>query len=334
MLISLKCVAEEEPGEKWQKRFNKSWPYYKKWFLSEGHTARAGYLTCLEQLQEHMPELVPIYEELCELAGGSDLAARYLSLYNPPPFMSGCTQVAWNEHPYSLIRNYDYNPKWFEGTLFKTNWLKPVIGMSDCNWGLLDGMNADGLAISLTFGGRKISGEGFGIPLIMRYVLETCKDVPQAVSTLLRLPVHMSYNVTVLDKTGKYKTVYLTPDKGPHVDHQKVATNHQQDIEWLEYAELTATKERKSYLDSLVAQDHMDRDQLRERFLAAPLYNKDIQKSFVTLYGAQYDLEALSASIFWPGKLLEQSFEHFNECREFVNISKPNTGEFTAYKVR
>ena len=330
MLISLKCLEENKPGDKWKKRFNKSWPFYKKWFLSEGHTARPGYLTCLEKLEEHMPELVPTYKSLCELAGGSDLAARYLSLYNPPPFMSGCTQVAWNKHPYSLIRNYDYNPKWFEGNLFKTNWLKPVIGMSDCNWGLLDGMNADGLAISLTFGGRKISGEGFGIPLIMRYVLETCSDVTQAVSTLLRLPVHMSYNVTVLDKTGRYNTVYLTPDKGPHVDHEKVATNHQQSIEWLEYEELTATRERKVFLDALVNQDSMTRDQLRERFLAPPLYNKDIQKSFVTLYGIEYDLEELKATVFWPGKTLEQSFESFKDCREFVNINKPNIGEFTA----
>lgn len=327
MLISLKCVEEDKAGKKWQKRFNKSWPYYKKWFLSEGHTARTGYLSSLEQLEEHMPELLPVYENLCMLAGGGDLVSRFLSLYNPPPFMSGCTQVAWNKHPYSLIRNYDYNPKWFEGNLFKTNWLKPVIGMSDCNWGLLDGMNADGLAISLTFGGRKITGEGFGIPLVMRYVLETCRDTPQAVSTLLRLPVHMSYNVTILDKTGKYKTVYLTPDKGPHVDIERVATNHQQDIEWLEYAELTATRERKIYLDQLVNDPNLSREEVKGKFLQPPLYNKDIQKSFVTLYGVQYDLEKLAATVFWPNKELIQSFENFHECREVININKPNIGE-------
>lgn len=327
MLVSLKCVEEDIAGEKWQKRFEKSWPYYKKWFLSEGHTARTGYLSSIEQLEEHMPELLPLYKHLCELAGGGDLASRYLSLYNPPPFMSGCTQVAWNKHPYSLIRNYDYNPKWFEGNLFKTNWLKPIIGMSDCNWGLLDGMNADGLAISLTFGGRKITGEGFGIPLVMRYVLETCRDTPQAVSALLRLPVHMSYNVTILDKTGKYKTVYMTPDKGPHVDIERVATNHQQDIEWLEYAELTATRERKIYLDHLVDDPSLSREEVRAKFLQAPLYNKDIQKSFMTLYGIQYDLEKLSATVFWPNKELRQSFDDFNECREVININKPNMGE-------
>lgn len=327
MLISLKFAEEDKVGAKWQKYFNKSWPYYKKWYLQEGYTARPGYLSCLEQLEEHMPEILPIYEQVVEQAGGGDLAARYLSLYNPPAFMSGCTQVAWNKPPYSLIRNYDYNPKWFEGVMYKTNWLKPVMGISDCNWGLLDGMNADGLAISLTFGGRKISGEGFGIPLIMRYVLETCKDVPQAISTLLRLPSHMSYNVTILDKSGKYKTVYLTPDKGPHVDVEKVATNHQQDIEWFEYAEMTATKERKAFLDQLVNMEVVDRDELRARFLEPPLYNKDIQKNFVTLYSMQYDLQEGSATVFWPNKSVKQSFDNFKECREFITINKPGLGE-------
>jgi predicted choloylglycine hydrolase len=245
--------------------------------------------------------------------------------------MSGCTQVAYNKPPYSLIRNYDYNPHWFEGVLLKTNWLKPVIGISDCNWGLLDGMNADGLAISLTFGGRKVAAEGFGIPLIMRYVLETCKDVPQAVSTLLRLPSHMSYNVTVLDKTGKYKTVYLTPDKGPFVDSEKVATNHQQDIEWLAYEEFTATRERKVFLDKLVNSGDYSRDQLRQTFLEKPLYNKDISKNFVTLYSMQYDLTNLSATVFWPGKELTQSFERFTEKRTIVNINKPIKGELRKY---
>ena len=328
MLISLKSVEEDKVGDKWKKYFHRSWPHYKKWYLQEGYTARPGYLTCVEALEEHMPELLPIYEQVVEKAGGGDLASRYLSLYNPPAFMSGCTQVAWNKPPYSLIRNYDYNPKWFEGVLYKTAWLKPVIGVSDCNWGLLDGMNADGLAISLTFGGRKISGEGFGIPLIMRYVLETCKDVPEAVSTLLRLPSHMSYNITALDKSGKYKTIYLTPDKGPHVDIEKVATNHQQDIEWLEYAEFTATKERKAFLDHLVDHEVVNRDQLRQRFIMPPLYNKDLQKNFVTLYSIQYDLEELSATIFWPDKEVKQSFKNFREGRVFIPMNKSNLGEF------
>ena len=47
-----------------------------------------------------------------------------------------------------------------------------VIGTADCLWGLLDGMNDAGLVVSLAFGGRRDNGPGFGIPLVVRYVLE------------------------------------------------------------------------------------------------------------------------------------------------------------------
>ena len=49
--------------------------------------------------------------------------------------------------------------------------------MSDCLWGLLDGVNDAGLAVSLTFGGRRDVGDGFGIPIVVRYLLEVCSDV-------------------------------------------------------------------------------------------------------------------------------------------------------------
>ena len=51
-----------------------------------------------------------------------------------------------------------------------------MLGMSDCLWGLLDGVNDAGLAVSLTFGGRRDVGDGFAIPLVVRYLLETCDD--------------------------------------------------------------------------------------------------------------------------------------------------------------
>lgn len=328
MLVSLKSVEEDKVGKKWQECFEKSWPHYKHWYVQEGFKARPGYLTCLEQLELHMPEMLPIYEQVVHYAGGSDLVARFLSMYNPPVFMSGCTQVAWNKPPYSLIRNYDYNPKWFEGNVFKTNWLKPVIGTSDCNWGLLDGMNAEGLAISLTFGGRNTAANGFGIPLIMRYVLETCSSTDEAVACLKRVPSHMSYNITVLDKNGNYKTVYLAPNVLPVVDNEMVATNHQHAIEWLAYEELTATRERKFFLDGIVQIPEITRDQIRDNFLNPPLYNKDVHKNFVTLYGVQYDLENLSATYFWPRRMMKQSFDTFKENRIYINLNKTFKGEF------
>lgn len=70
-----------------------------------------------------------------------------------------------------------------------------VLRMADCLWGVLDGVNDAGLAVSLTFGGRREVGEGFGIPIVVRYVLEVCQTVDEAVRVLSRIPVHMSYNI-------------------------------------------------------------------------------------------------------------------------------------------
>ena len=74
-----------------------------------------------------------------------------------------------------LVRNYDYPASRLEGIVYLTEWSgRRVLGMSDCLWGLLDGVNDAGLAVSLTFGGRRDVGDGFGIPIVVRYLLEIC----------------------------------------------------------------------------------------------------------------------------------------------------------------
>ena len=46
-----------------------------------------------------------------------------------------------------LVRNYDYDLSLFEGVVASTNWSghRSVLGTSDLLWGLLDGLNEDGL---------------------------------------------------------------------------------------------------------------------------------------------------------------------------------------------
>ena len=96
-----------------------------------------------------------------------------------------------------LVRNYDYAPSRMEGIIWSTRLTeRRVIGMSDCLWGLLDGMNDAGLAVSLTFGGRRVLGDGFGIPIVVRYLLETCDDVASAREALARLPYALAHNLT------------------------------------------------------------------------------------------------------------------------------------------
>ena len=329
MFVYLKSIAENRPGSKWSRQFHKTWPYYRKWFLSEGYRARPGYLTSRTELEKYMPELVGTYDRLVDLAGGGDLESRFLSQYCPPPYMTGCSQVAWNLGEPFLMRNYDYSPVLFEGVLLKTNWLKTVIGISDCSWGLLDGINGSGLAVSLTFGGRKITGTGFGIPLILRYILEVCDTVQEAREKLLALPVHMAYNVTVTDPTGAYLTAYLAPDRQPILTDSPIGTNHQGQIDWEDYAKLTATVERKQFLESCLADPLISEAELYKKFLQPPLYNTYFEKSFGTLYTAVYHPKRGSVKVSWPGKSLVQSFETFNEGKEVVNLKKSISRKLT-----
>ena len=322
MFLYLRSISEDKPGEKWKEIFDRTWAHYKKWFLQEGYRNRPGFLTSSMALRNAMPEIYPIYEELCELAGGGDVESRFLSQFSPPPFMSGCSQIAWTKDANFLIRNYDYSPKLFEGVLLKSNWLKPVIGIGDCIWGLLDGMNGDGLAVSLTFGGRNISGEGFGIPLVLREVLETCSTVDEAIAVFRRVPIHMSYNVTILDKTKQFVTVFLSPDRPVSVVATPIGTNHQHSIEWENYASMSATLPRMQFLEKCLYNPEENTNSIKGKFMQPPLYNTEFEKGFGTLYTAIYDLEKMECEIRWPNKKRQFGFENFVEEKFQINLSK------------
>jgi predicted choloylglycine hydrolase len=327
MILGLRSVSEPHPGPKWQQLFEKSWPFYRNWYLAEGFKARPGYLTASSELRKHMPEIAPIYDKLVELAGGGDVEARFLSLYCPPPYVSGCSQIAWTKDRYSIIRNYDYSPKLFDGLLLHTEWLQPVIGISDCMWGLLDGMNASGLAVSLTFGGSKRVGVGFGIPLVIRYVLETCHTTKKAVQVLSRVPVHMAYNLTIVDKMGAHSTVLLAPGREPIVTQDGACTNHQNTMEWTEYAVMTQTRERKVFLEEALHDPEETRESMLKKFFLPPLFHTKYEKAFGTLYTALYDVLKGEIQVYWRDRMLTQSFDKFVEGNLLINLAKVIPGK-------
>ena len=270
-----------------------------------------------------MPELIPVFNSMCRLAHNDDLASRFLSMWCPPPYMGGCSQAVWTKASPTLVRNYDFDPRYFDGRMRYTEYCKPVIGIQDSGWGLLDGMNADGLAVALAFGGRKVTGIGFGIPIILRYVLETCSNVAEGCTVLSRLPVHMAYNVTLVDKTGNYATVYLNPDRPPQVVYQAAAANHQHQVEWDEYAAFTNTIERKHTLEQYLADPKMTRAALVRKFLKSPLYSQQYLRGFGTLYTAVYDVGRGNVKVIWPEKQVEASFRKFGEQEVQIILLRP-----------
>ena len=228
-------------------------------------------------LREHLPELVPTWERLCRLAGGGDTASRVLAHWCPPPHLAGCTQAVVRRGAPILVRNYDYDVRSFDATILSTDYAgRRVLGTGDCIWGLLDGLNEDGLAATLTFGGSREVGTGFGISIVMRYLLETCTTVAEALAVLDRVPVHMAYNVTVLDAAGASATAFIGPGHPPlHVD-RPVVTNHQEDRATEQYAKLSHSRDREVAVRA-VLEAPGDEERAIRAFLEPPTYNRALR---------------------------------------------------------
>jgi predicted choloylglycine hydrolase len=312
-------MSEAQPGPKWAGLFAEYWPAYSRWWMREGIGERATYMESRNALRKHMPEIAPLYDELCSLAGGGDHAARFLSFYCPPPYLSGCSQAIWPGEEPVIVRNYDYSPSAFDSLILHTGWLgRKVMGTSDGLWGLVDGVNDAGLAISLTFGGRRQVGHGFGVPLIIRHVLQTCENVEQASRALSRIPCHMSYNVTVLDAERNYVTVMMAPDRPPLVTNQAVATNHQWNVEWESHARFTSTVERERYLLQRLTLHRDTEEKFIKAFLKPPLYSTAYSAGFGTLYTAVYRPRKREMEIRWPGSCWEFSLDGFIESARHI----------------
>ena len=321
--VAFQAIDEPQPGGHWRDAFNAMWPAYRSWYLKEGESARPDLDTCRGMLADAMPELVATFEQLVALAGDDPLAARFLSMYRPPGFVVGCSQAAFTgDGGPVLVRNYDYPASRLEGIVYRTAWTgRRVIGMSDCLWGLLDGVNDAGLAASLTFGGRPQVGDGFGIPLVIRYLLEVCETVTEACAVLERVPVHAAQNVTVLDRAGDLATVRLGPDRAPEVLNVPVATNHQRPDDWPQYARSVDTFGREQRLLELLGSKRMNSERLFRAFLEEPLYRRADAGGTATLYTVAYFPAAGRAEYRWPSHSSSQSFARFVEHRHAVSYN-------------
>lgn len=324
MRLYFRWVSEEVPGPRWTELYQRSRQGYLRWFRHQGDAARPDLKTCRRALRTHMPELVPMWERLVELAGGEGTVARLLSLYRPTPYLFGCSQAVWTRGRPLLVRNYDYLPGACEGTFLFSNWSGTrVLASSDCLWGVLDGLNEHGLAVALSFGGQRVVGDGFGIPLVLRYVLESCETTAQAVAVLRRVPSHMAYNVSVVDGAGAHKVVQLGPGRRPIALSAAIATNHQRGRTWSAYDRVSRSAEREAFLDQQLADPSLSADRLPGLFLRPPLFAPYPERPFPTLYTAVYRPGALSASFLWPGAAVTQSFDAFEERDLVVPLGSP-----------
>jgi len=317
--MTFAAIDEDQPGRKWQARWRHSWPAYRAW-LSTRRLKEPSPAVCLAALQQHMPQLVQTYDKLLTLSEGGELEACFLSHWQPPEYLAGCSIAAKASHGLvRLVRNYDLSPELNEGLLLKSHWRKPVMGMVEFLWGLSDGINGDGLCAAIAYGGRRDTGAGFGITIIVRYILETCATVEDALKVLERIPSHMAYNVTLADRCGKTASIELQPGGGLRHAWPSIATNHQNGPEQAVGHRFTETHDRRAYLQSLMA-DNPRPDEMAQAFLRPPLFQRRYEEGFGTLFTAEYDPCKPGVTLHWPTGNLAQSFARFREGHDRVTL--------------
>jgi predicted choloylglycine hydrolase len=134
----------------------------------------------------------------------------------------------------------------------------------------------------------------------------------EAIAILQRVPVSMSYSVTLLDGTGDWATVFVAPDRPTEVTRHRVVTNFQHRVEWPEHARATHSVER---CDALQAQIDSPGSltEATEALLRAPLFQSAYLRGYGTLYGAVYRPRSGQVELLWPNQRWAQSLDNFEE---------------------
>ncbi|AXE83860.1 C45 family peptidase [Streptomyces sp. Go-475] len=298
---------------RWAERVRPAMVRAEDWLTEEGRTPE-GAARARRLFEEYMPELVPALDRLAgQLASAQ--ARTLLTMAAVRPFFSGCTQIGRNG---TLLRNYDFAPEHCEGTIVFSHFLRPVIGMQEAGWGLLDGMNNAGLAVSLTFGGRFVHGPGFAIPLVLRYLLETCRTVDEALDRLRTLPVAIPQNVTLVD-ANRTVTVYVGPDIPLTEAPASCAANHQHLPVPDEQERTTRTQTRLAAIQTAGID--------AAAMLRPPLYQCAYDEWLGTVYTAQYRPGEGRVTYHWPKESWDHSFVGFSPGSRTVTLGLPDEND-------
>ncbi|HEX6843641.1 MAG TPA: C45 family peptidase [Actinomycetota bacterium] len=319
---TFRTIDEAEPGPKMAAIFAERASAYASWYLQDGDELRPSAPEGFEALRVHMPELIPAYEAMVREVGGEDpVAARMFTMWRPPGAAIACSQAVLREGERGprLVRNYDYPAELMDAVILRSRLRdRVVVGVTDAVWGLCDGLNDRGLAVSLTFGGRASLGDGFGVPLVVRYLLETCDTVSEARTVLARLPVAHTHNLTIVDAEGDVLTAYLNPDRPVSFRRLPLAVNHQWAVESWDPFLAESTLQREWWLLRLLDDPDVDHERFLGAFLVPPLYSLAHDVGRGTVYTAAYDPREGDITYAWPTLQLPLRCDAFEEGEHVV----------------
>jgi predicted choloylglycine hydrolase len=138
--------------------------------------------------------------------------------------------------------------------------------------------------------------------IVLRYLLETCDTVDEAVGRLRSLPIAIPQNVTLVD-SEKSVTVFVGPDIPLTEAPDACAANHQHLPVPDDQERFTRTQERLSTVRATGTDV--------AAMLKPPLYQYAYDEGLGTVYTAHYRPAEGRATYHWPDETWEQSFTGF-----------------------
>jgi predicted choloylglycine hydrolase len=126
----------------------------------------------------------------------------------------GCTQIAvlpeiTSNHHVIVGRNYDFSDDkklsdWRLILLYPGTG-KHSIGVSQFIFGRTEGMNNDGLYVGMSFAHGKGKNEnGFFFPMVVRILLDKCRNAEEALELIQKIPHSSSYNYLIADNKSAF----------------------------------------------------------------------------------------------------------------------------------
>lgn len=171
---------------------------------------------CLPYYQQFYPEIL---DEIRGLADGQQISYEnmytfLLSMYCFE-FNNKCTCFAFQTKNEILLgRNSDFLvelEKLYMNCLYSLDDVYAFNGNTTAFIEIEDGVNEYGLAIGLTFIYPYIVQPGLNAGMLVRFLLEKCQTVNEAISYLKKLPIASSQTLTMIDKQGDMVIVECSP---------------------------------------------------------------------------------------------------------------------------
>jgi len=216
---------------------------------------------CQKSVKKHCPKLL---EELQGITDGGDFDyEKLISSELATGLKSNCTVLAISsKHTKNGHTLFARSMDWFQDALKTTSVFitKPEqrlasLGFSETFLGRLGGVNETGLAIGEASTSWENLQPGIINGIAIRWVLDTCRTVDEAVSFLQKIPHMMGNNYLIADKEDNLALVEAHPTKTIIRAEQKgflAAANHysSQEFDKITPAKPKHSTDRTDYLNS------------------------------------------------------------------------------------